>query len=358
MTDNLGNSWSSTVNVLLNAPILNYTNFTIDDAILGNGNGVLDAGETLDLVVDLTNIGHADIASLTATLQCLSAYVTVNSTTSNIAFLAVNGQQATTFNITINANTPSGTFAEFPFDLTDGFYSYNNIFNQIIGVIDEDYETGDFTQYAWVNDIDYPWTIDNINVYEGGNSSKSGSGLPDTEVSHLKINVDVTAPGDISFFKFVSSEEDYDFLQFYIDGNKQGEWSGVDNAWSFVSFPINAGNHDFEWEYDKDGGISEGQDCAWLDYIVFPPIDLGQTTNINEVNFNFELFPNPTLGSFDLTFNDANNHNIEVFDTNGKLISSLNNQSVKTNLNLKEYSAGTYTVRVMPEGITYQIVKQ
>ena len=357
LTDNLGNTWNSTINVLLNAPVLDHTTFTIDD-LAGNGNGKLDAGETLDLIVDVTNIGHADIANLTATLGSISSYVTVNSTTANVANLNVNGQQATTFNITVAANTPVGTYAEFPFDLTDGTYTHNATFAETIGIIDEDYETGDFTNYAWVNDPLYPWTIDNINVYEGVNSSKSGAGLPDSEVSHLLINVDVTAPGDISFYKFVSSEQDYDFLQFYIDGNKQGEWSGIDNSWSFVSFPVTVGNHDLEWEYDKDSGWEDGEDCAWLDYIVFPPIDLGQSTNIDEKNFNFELFPNPTMGSFNLTFNDAKNHKVEVYDTNGKLISSLGNQQGNTAVDLKEYSAGTYTVKVMPEGITYQIVKQ
>ncbi|MBT6650698.1 MAG: T9SS type A sorting domain-containing protein, partial [Flavobacteriales bacterium] len=357
LTDNLGNTWSSTINVLLNAPVLDHTTFTIDD-LAGNGNGKLDAGETLDLIVDVTNIGHADIANLTATLGSISSYVTVNSTTANVANLNVNGQQATTFNITVAANTPVGTYAEFPFDLTDGTYTHNATFAETIGIIDEDYETGDFTNYAWVNDPLYPWTIDNINVYEGVNSSKSGAGLPDSEVSHLLINVDVTAPGDISFYKFVSSEQDYDFLQFYIDGNKQGEWSGIDNSWSFVSFPVTVGNHDLEWEYDKDSGWEDGEDCAWLDYIVFPPIDLGQSTNIDENNFNFELFPNPTMGSFNLTFNDAKNHKVEVYDTNGKLISSLGNQQGNTAVDLKEYSAGTYTVKVLPEGITYQIVKQ
>jgi hypothetical protein len=356
MTDNQGNTWSSTLNIAINAPVLNHTTFTIDDGV--SGNGKLDAGETLDLVVGVTNIGHADINTLTATIGCLSSYVTVNSTTSNVASLAVNGQQSTTFNITIDANIPNGTLAEFPFALTNGNYIHNTTFNETIGIIDEDYETGDFTQYAWVNDPVYPWTIDNINVYEGSNSSKSGAGLPDGEVSHLDINVDVTAPGDISFYKFVSSEEDYDYLQFYIDGNKQGEWSGIDNAWSFVSFPVAVGNHDFGWEYDKDNWSNDGQDCAWLDYIVFPPIDLGQTTNINEENFSFELFPNPTMGSFNLTFNDDISHKIEIFDTNGKLIYLMDNQLTNTAIDLKNYSAGTYTVKVMPEGVTYQIVKQ
>ena len=357
ISDNLGNIWNSNINLVLNAPVLDHTNFIIDDVVFGNGNGSLDAGETLDLIVNVKNIGHSDIDGLTATLGTLSSYVSINSVTSNITSLAVNGQQSTIFNITIDANTPVGTLADFSFEVTDGVYFYNNIFSQVIGVIDEDYETGDFTQYAWVNDIDFPWTIDNINVYEGNNSTRSGV-VPDGEVSHLNINVDVIATGEISFFKFVSSEQDYDYLQFYIDGNKQGEWSGIDNSWSFVSFPVTVGNHNFEWEYDKDGAVSDGQDCAWLDYIVFPPIDLGQTTFIDQLNFNFEIFPNPSIGEFKLTYNDVNNHNVNLFDNNGKLVLSLDNQYVETSISLKKYSAGTYTIQVLPEGITYQIVKR
>jgi hypothetical protein len=99
-------------------------------------------------------------------------------------------------------------------------------------------------------------------------------------------------------------------------------------------------------------------DCAWIDYIVFPPLTMGQTKTIDTEGLNFKIFPNPTMGIFNLTFNDSKKHTVQVFDINGKIVSSLTDQSVKTNLNLKEYSAGTYTVRVMPEGITYQIVKQ
>ena len=355
MTDNQGNTWNSTLDVLINAPVLDHTTFTIDDSG-GNGNGKLDAGETLDLIVNVTNIGHADIANLTATLGSASSYVTVNSSIANVANLNVNAQQSTAFNITINANTPAYTFADFPFDLTDGNYGHSTTFSEVIGIIDEDYESGDFTQYAWIQGT-YPWIIDNSNIYEGQNSSRSGV-IPDLEESELSIEVNVTASGDISFFKFLSSEADWDFLKFKINGSKVGEWSGIDNVWSYASFPVSSGINTFKWEYEKDVQSTDGQDCAWIDYIVFPPIDLGQTTNIDENTFNFELFPNPTMGSFNLTFNDAKNHKVEVYDTNGKLISSLANQQGNTAVDLKEYSAGTYTIKVMPEGITYQIIKQ
>ena len=64
------------------------------------------------------------------------------------------------------------------------------------------------------------------------------------------------------------------------------------------------------------------------------------------------------MGSFNLAFNDVKSHKVEIFDYNGKLIYSLDNQLINTAVDLKNYSAGTYTVKVMPENITYQIVKQ
>jgi len=356
MTDGI-NTWNSTINVLLNAPDLDHTNFTINDAVLGNANGMLDAGETLELIVDATNIGHSDIYNLTATLGSLSSYVTVNTASVNLTSLNTNQQQSTVFNITLDANTPIGTYVEFPYDITDGVYLHNNTFNAIVGIINEDYETGDFSNYAWINDPVYPWLIDDINIYEGIHSSKSASGLPDGEVSHLDINIDVTAAGDISFFKFVSSEQDYDFLQFYIDGNKQGEWSGIDNAWSFVSFPVTLGNHDLGWEYDKDGGVSEGEDCAWIDYIVFPPMYIAPSS-VAENKIDFELFPNPTMGSFSLTFNDVLYHEVEIYDNSGRLVKKIEDQKGVSSFDINNYSSGTYTLKVIPEGVTYQIVKQ
>ena len=357
MTDNQGNSWTSTISITINSPVLDHTTFVIDDGI--NGNGRLDAGETLDIILDVTNIGHADIGSLIANFSTLSNYVTVNNTTYNVTSLSVNGQQSTVFNVTIDPNTPMGTIASFSYDVSNGNYSHNTMFNEIIGEINEDFETADFTKYEWIDDPQFPWVIDNSNVYEGASSAKSYPSLPNGEVSHLKIDsVDVIAPGDVSFYKFVSSEQDYDFLQFYIDGNKQGEWSGIDNSWSFVSFPVSVGIHEFEWEYDKDQYVTGGQDCAWLDYIVFPPINIGQTTNIDEENFDFKIYPNPTIGVFSVEFNDSKIHTVEVYNSNGKRLSRINDQKNSTVIDIDQYKSGVYTIKIMPEAVIYQIIKQ
>jgi hypothetical protein len=359
MTDNLGNIWSSTVNIMLNAPVLDHTTFTIDDAVSGNGDGRIDAGETFDLIIDVINTGHADVVNLIATLAILSPYITVNTVNNNVPSLSVNGQYSTIFNVTTSAVVPLGTYADFTFNITDGAYSYTTSFIELIGDLAEDYETGDFTQFAWMVDPDYPWIIDNSQIYEGLNSSRSYSGLPDGEESELSITVDVAAAGNISFWKFVSSEQNEDELKFKINGTKVGEWSGEDISWSYVSYPCNTlGQNTFKWEYDKNSSNSSGMDCAWIDYIVFPPLTIAQTNTIYPEGFNFEIFPNPTMGSFNLSFNDSKVHIVEIYDNSGKLISRMEKQENISSFDIKNYSAGTYTVKVMPEGVVYQIVKQ
>ena len=75
--------------------------------------------------------------------------------------------------------------------------------------------------------------------------------------------------GEISFFKKVSSEYNYDKLHFFIDGVEKGNWSGNVN-WSQESYEITAGNHVIKWTYDKDYSAASGSDCAWVDNIVMP----------------------------------------------------------------------------------------
>jgi hypothetical protein len=82
------------------------------------------------------------------------------------------------------------------------------------------------------------------------------------------------------------------------------------------------------------------------------------TTAVIDTEFDFEIFPNPTMGSFNLTFNDTEIHTVELYDNSGKLISKMDKQKGVSSFDIKKYSAGTYTIKVMPEGITYQIVKQ
>jgi hypothetical protein len=122
------------------------------------------------------------------------------------------------------------------------------------------------------------------------------------------VTIDIPEDGDISFWRKVSSEATYDCLKFYIDNNETGSWSG-EVGWSGVSFPVTSGNHTFKWTYSKDVSQVGGNDCAWLDDILFPGIGVLETaifyTTTEQIDFNAVL-PNTTV-SADFTLRNLGN---------------------------------------------------
>jgi len=135
---------------------------------------------------------------------------------------------------------------------------------------DEGFETGNFSAYGWVNTSGSPWLVQSVDKYSGTYAAQSGD-ISDNGITDLSISLNVTGNGNISFFQKVSSESGYDYLRFFIDGVQQAQWAGS-GAWTQQSYPVTAGAHTFLWRYMKDGSVSSGSDCAWIDHIVFPPV--------------------------------------------------------------------------------------
>ncbi len=113
------------------------------------------------------------------------------------------------------------------------------------------------------------WTITNAASWDGQYSAKSGA-IGNDQSSQVLCTIDAASAGVISFYRKVSSEAGYDFLKFYINNVLKDQWSGEQN-WAEVSYPVNAGTNTFKWVYEKDVFVVAGQDCAWIDYVIFPP---------------------------------------------------------------------------------------
>ena len=174
------------------------------------------------------------------------------------------------------------------------------------------FESGSF-ETQWVFGGNAPWIITTENPYDGAYCSKSGS-ITDYQTSEMEITLELSSAGDISFARKVSSESGYDYLQFYIDNALQDQWSGeVD--WAEVSYAVStAGVHTFKWVYSKDAGVSNGSDCAWVDYIIFPPlapipdpaeIDLSPLSfevTLPQDDSTIEILKIKNLGDLDLDF--------------------------------------------------------
>jgi hypothetical protein len=131
----------------------------------------------------------------------------------------------------------------------------------------EDFETNDFSKFPWNSYGDESWETTRSERHSGFFSARSGP-IEDGEETSLEVSIDCVS-GYITFYRKVSCESGFDKLTFYVDGLEQGKWSGQED-WTEVSFQVREGTRTFKWAYSKDSSISEGDDSAWIDDIVFP----------------------------------------------------------------------------------------
>ena len=89
----------------------------------------------------------------------------------------------------------------------------------------------------------------------------------------MSLDYEFACDNEISFMLKTSTETGYDFLVFYVDGERKGRWSG-EIGWTKASYMVPQGTHTLTWSYEKDGGATGGEDCVWLDYIVLPPMEV------------------------------------------------------------------------------------
>ena len=263
--------WNSSFTEKIYSPLLKISNMVISD-VAGNNNGRLDPGETVDIIISTENKGHSDAHNTLGILSSIHPAITVNTPSFTIGTIASGSQVNTTYNITVDPATPVGTVVDLTNFVYSGPYTDLRTFFPSVGLIVEDWETGGFTNYNWEFSGSAPWVIDNVNQYEGNYCARSGA-IGHSASSVLYVTLEVLANDTISFFRKVSSENGYDFLKFYIDNVLQDQWSG-ERQWARFSYPVSAGLHTFKWEYIKDYMVASGMDCAWVDFIEFPPINI------------------------------------------------------------------------------------
>ncbi len=321
-------SWGSTFSIMLFAPVMHLGSLAIVDTAGGNGNFRFDPGETVDIIIECHNTGHCDAHNIVATLQSASPFITIENSTCNFDMLPWNEMHQAVFTATLDEEIETGTLIDLDFHLSSDPYADSKMFNVSVGLVIEDFETGDFTSFGWIMSGNQPWQITNSDVFDGMYSARSGV-ISDLQTSVLTLDVNVATDDSISFYRKVSCEDDpwndnYDWLAFYIDDNEMGRWDG-EYGWGMVAYPVNAGQHTFKWVYSKDYSVAGGQDAAWIDNIVFPAIapfvSVGE--NSSTVVADFMILPNPVKdkASLIISMTAAEKVSIAVYDLAGNLVS-------------------------------------
>lgn len=162
------------------------------------------------------------------------------------------------------------------------------------GISTEQFVASGIFPSGWLQSAgsDAGWSVANDEASEGNYSLKSNA-IIDDEVAQVEYQT-TTEAGVITFDAKVSSEDGFDFLEFYIDGIAQdldtaSTDTGIsgDSGWVSYSFPVTAGVHMLRWSYEKDFSVSSLDDEAWIDKVVIPElsltgIDLWRANNFDE----------------------------------------------------------------------------
>lgn len=357
ITDNNSNTWTSTFTETLHAPSLTAGSLNVDDAA-ANANGMLDPGETVNVIIPTGNNGHSTTPNCIGVLTSTNPLVTINNNNLALGTIIVNGNVNAIFSITISGTAAIGTTIDLTYTATAGAYSVSTTYNERVSIAMEDYETNDFTQFAWVTSGNLPWFTTTDNAYDDTYCSKSGA-ITSNQTSVMSITLNVLANDSISFYRSVSSEQGYDFLRFYIDNVAMDSWSGVE-AWGREAYAVSAGSHTFKWEYRKDQVVDDNMDCAWVDNVVFPAFDNSIGIVENNTAFGFGLYPNPANGpvSINYTLDQSADVAISVTDAQGRLVqvvqqnSSMSAGVQRTTWNSEGMAAGIYFINLTVNGST------
>jgi subtilisin-like proprotein convertase family protein len=123
---------------------------------------------------------------------------------------------------------------------------------------------------AWDLDLPSPWTRitgASPTTHDGVDAARSAT-IADN--GSTRFSLITSGPQVVRFWWKVSSEADFDFLTFSMDGLEQAAISGVVN-WEQRAFILPAGSHDLTWSYEKDVSTSVGSDAGWVDQVTFAP---------------------------------------------------------------------------------------
>jgi hypothetical protein len=354
MSDSSPQTSSEVKSIIVNAPNLNVLNFSINDN-LTNNNGVLDPGETANIVIQAENIGHADVSNVIGSIFTNSGFLSINNITTLPTTLANNEIKNFTFNVTCNASTPVGTLTNFDFSVTGGStnqYSSSRSFNLVIGfvpsycVANASITTDEFIERVQFN------TIDNI--------SQQGAGY--NNYTNISTNVN---RGQIIPITIINGEHwDGNLIGCWVDWNYDGDFNDTNESITInyavganntgigtgnIAIPNNAilGPVRLRVRVQYQGNLFS---CGTTEYGEVEDYTLNIQENLGLVDFenSFAIYPNPTKDNFTIQLNPYLLNEDTVLDIYNVLGQNVYNQKIMTENILIPFnqSEGIYIVKI------------
>jgi hypothetical protein len=128
-------TWNTQISTKVNAPKLITAEVIVDDSDTGNNNGILDSGETANIIIPVKNEGHIDITDVMGELAITleQGSLVVNSGVFNAGVLAIGVDSSFVFNVTASTEAATHTMIEMELNIIGGEYGqYNSMHNKVV----------------------------------------------------------------------------------------------------------------------------------------------------------------------------------------------------------------------------------
>ncbi|MBP5321622.1 MAG: C10 family peptidase [Kiritimatiellae bacterium] len=126
-------------------------------------------------------------------------------------------------------------------------------------------------ELTFTTDPTHPWFRITGETLFKGDAAQSGE-LSANQNSWMEA--ETYSNGKITFVWKVSSEENFDKLVFTVDGLEVASISGTNSDWHSETFCVKSNDdwddpHLLRWNYSKNDSGSSGQDCGWVDHLIW-----------------------------------------------------------------------------------------
>ena len=113
-------TWQSKFNITINAPKLKIGNLAIDDLSSGDGDRVLDPGETANLLVAIENTGHSNASLVSGVISSSASDLTINEEIDSLGSLPSGSMDTLIFNVRASETALIGTKVNIQIDASAG----------------------------------------------------------------------------------------------------------------------------------------------------------------------------------------------------------------------------------------------
>ena len=179
-TDALDSTWISHPMIMVAAPVLSYSSYSMNDSISGNGNGIAEPDETVDMNVSLKNWGSAIAENVYAVLATDDPFITINLDSVSFDNIGVGDSVVafTPYNIYIEPLCPDPHYPVFALEIMGNNCISMDSFSINIGTggFFDDMEEPDieWTHYPVTPGHQDDWHISDTRSYSATHSWKYG----------------------------------------------------------------------------------------------------------------------------------------------------------------------------------------